>query len=135
MSAAVSSQPPSFHVIQEEDVVATWKISLVIAAGIGATLIAIALSAWWLAVIRSDLPWHEISRSAPAPREIARIHQAPIERDPYERERRAQQRRSLEGYRWLDRERKAAQIPIERAMQIVVEQLAGSPEPPVKATP
>ena len=37
------------------------------------------------------------------------------------REQRDEQRRSLDGYRWVDRERGIAQIPIDRAMQIVVD--------------
>jgi len=135
MTAPVPHEQPVFTVIQEDDVVATWRVGQVIAAGILVMLLSIAIAAWLLAAIRRELPWHEVALSQVAPREIARVHQAPIEHDPYERERRAQQRRSLEGYRWLDRERGTAEIPIERAMQLVVEQLAGSADAPAQAAP
>lgn len=41
---------------------------------------------------------------------------------------RAEERRALEGYAWVDRERGLVRIPIERAMELVAEREA-APEP------
>jgi hypothetical protein len=56
-----------------------------------------------------------------APRQIAGIHQTLIERDRHGWEQREEQRRSLDEYRWISRERGIAQIPIDRAMDIVLD--------------
>lgn len=37
--------------------------------------------------------------------------------------------KSLQGYRWIDKEGGVVQIPIERAMELVAERLASAPDP------
>jgi hypothetical protein len=116
--------PPEFEVAQEDDAVASRKVSAVMATGVVVTVLSVAVAGWLLSATRAGLPWHEAASAPIAPRQIARIHQTPIERDRHGLDLRERQRRSLEEYRWLDRERGVVQIPIDRAMQIVVDDAA-----------
>ncbi len=125
MSASTKPpQLPAFEVAQEDDAVAARKVSAVMVTGVVVTVLAVAIAGWILAATRAGLPWHEAATAPVAPRQIARIHQTPIERTRHGLDLRERQRRSLEEYRWLDRERGIVQIPIERAMQIVVDEAA-----------
>ena len=115
------AHPADFEVVQERDAVASRKVSAVLVTGVIVTVLAVAVAGLILSAMRAGLPWHEASSAPVAPRQIASIHQTPIERDRHGLELRDRQRRSLEEYRWIDHERGIAQIPIDRAMQIVID--------------
>lgn len=124
------SAPPThpeetdFEVIQEDDAVAARTIGVVLTTAVGVTVLAVSVAAWTLSATRSGLPWHEQVSAKVAPRQIARIHQTPIERDRHGWELREQQRRELEKYRWIDHDGGIAQIPIDRAIEIVIDDAA-----------
>ncbi len=124
------AHPADFEVFQEEDAVASRKVSAVLVMGVVVAALAVAAAWWILAATRTGLSWHEETSVPVAPRQIARILQTPIERDRHGLELRERQRRSLEEYRWIDRERGIAQIPIDRAMQIIVDGAAKDGGPP-----
>jgi hypothetical protein len=122
--AGEHAHPAELEVVQEDDAVASRKLSAVLVTGIIVTIAAVAVSGWILAAVRAGLPWHEAAFAPVAPGQIDRVHQTPIERARHGWALRDRQRRSLEEYRWVDRDRGIAQIPIERAMQIVVDEAA-----------
>jgi hypothetical protein len=116
------SHGSDFDVAQEGDVVASRKISAILVAAVVITIVALAIARWILAVAASALPSHPALFAPVAPREIAGIHQTLIGRDRHGWQLRDEQLRSLDEYRWINRERGIAQIPIDRAMQIVVDE-------------
>jgi hypothetical protein len=118
-----SSEAPAhrsdFVVIQEHDDVASRKVGLVLAGGALATIGSVVIAGWILSATLARLPPHETTSGGVAPAEIDGVHQTLIERDRHGWRLREAQRRSLEGYRWIDRAHGAAEIPVERAMEIV----------------
>lgn len=114
------TEPSDFEVAQEADVVASRKVSAVMAGGVVVTIASVAVAGWLLASTRSGLPTHAATSAPVAPREISGIHQTPIERDRHGWEQREEQRRSLDQYRWIDRDGGVVQIPIDLAMQLVI---------------
>jgi hypothetical protein len=113
-----------FEVVQERDVVAARKVTWVLITTIVVALVSTAIAGWILSARRAALSFHEPASATAAPRQIDAIHQTPIALDRHGLTLRKEQRRALDTYRYLDRERTRAQIPIERAMQIVVDQAA-----------
>lgn len=104
---------------------------LLIAAGIGA--------AWWLmgSELRAHRPATDVSLGPPpeervrTERRVGGLLQTPIEGDlPGENPESpgAEPDRPPERWEWIDRERGIARIPIERAMELVVERY-GEAEP------
>jgi hypothetical protein len=59
--------------------------------------------------------------SAVAPREIGGVKQTLIDVDDYGRRLMADQRRSLEGYHWTDRQAGRVDVPIAEGMRLVIE--------------
>lgn len=116
--------PHGFGVVQEPDVVARRRITLILAVTIVIAIVSTACAGMILGARRRALAFHEPASPAVAPPQIAGIHQTPIVLDRHGFWLREQQRRALEAYRFVDRQRGIAQIPIERAMQIVVDQAA-----------
>ena len=57
-----------------------------------------------------------------APSAISSLEQTPIWGAPVGEDRQASQRRELESWGWADRDAGVAHIPIERAMDLVVEE-------------
>jgi hypothetical protein len=116
----LSTSLAEFEVVQEDDTVSSGKVTAITVAGVVVTLAAVAISgAIVAAATRSLAPAKGVANVAP--RQIAGIHQTMIERDRHGWEQRERQRRSLELYRWVDRKRGIAQIPIERAMQVLAD--------------
>jgi hypothetical protein len=118
------AKPADFEVAQEDDAVAARTIGAVMTTAVVVTVLAVAVAGWTLSATRSGLPWHEQASAKAAPRQIAGIHQTPIERDRHGWELRERQRRSLEKYGWIDHDRGIAQIPIDRAIDIVIDDAA-----------
>ena len=113
-----------FEVVQEDDVVASRKVLAIMGLGVLVTIAAVAISGWILTAMVGRKAERPQAQSPIARRQIAGIHQTPIERDRHGWELREQQRRSLDEYRWVDRQRGIAQIPIDRAMQMVADEAA-----------
>jgi hypothetical protein len=119
-----SAAVPDFEVVQEDDAVASRKVTAVMSTAIVVGIASTAISGWFAAEINGRLQVHPPHDSGVAPRQIAAIHQTMIERDRHGLELREQQRRSLDSYRWIDREHGIAQIPIDRAMQMIIDDAA-----------
>jgi hypothetical protein len=99
---------------------------MVIKVGV-ASLIVFALSIWWAAII-----WHGAMRDAEshagaAPKldmaarrtEIGIVDQVPFVTDKRLPEWRAERKRELESYSWVDKSKGLVRIPIEAAMDKV----------------
>jgi|RhiMethySRZTD1v2_1073278.scaffolds.fasta_scaffold18410_6 hypothetical protein len=114
----------SFEVVQERDAVASRKVTLIVIATIVISVASVAVAGAILRARRAALSFHEPAFASAAPRQIDAIHQTLIARDRHGELLRDAQRRALDEYRFVDRQRGVAQIPIERAMQIVVDQAA-----------
>lgn len=118
----------SFPVRQASDRVKKGAIVLVATVGVLVTLFASAIPAWMLE--RRSLFWLDAparaSDTTVAPREINIVDQTLFgSRDGLDAPRgRKWQRDALESYGFRDRERGLAHIPIERAMELVVERHA-----------
>jgi len=57
----------------------------------------------------------------PAPRELSNVEQTPIWGSPLGEDLRARQRRELDEWGWVDRRAGIANIPIDRAMDLLVQ--------------
>lgn len=117
----MSAPHSEVEVEQEDDVIAGRPVSIVLLATVVVSVVAVGISTALLAARRATLDVHEAPAATVAPRQIDGIHQTLIERDRHGWELREEQRRSLERYRWIDREHGVAQIPIDAAMEIVVQ--------------
>src|SRR4051812_16562599 len=109
------------EVVQEKDVVAARPVKVV---GVAAVLTALAAAggvAAFLSGERARHGYHEAPTPTHAPPQIDGIHQTLLARDRHGWELREAQRKELDAYRVIDRERGIVQIPIGRAMQIVVD--------------
>jgi len=125
LSSPSTVTPPSdFKVAQEDDAVASRKVSAILMTAIVVMIAAVAIAGWILSSTMSRLPTHPQASAPVASSQIAGIHQTPIERDRHGWTLHDQQRRSLDEYRWVNREREIAQIPIDRAMQMIVDEEA-----------
>ncbi|GAC1536923.1 MAG: hypothetical protein NVS3B10_01090 [Polyangiales bacterium] len=111
-----------FEVRQEPDRVAARPILLAFAVVVVVTLATIAVQGWMLRGRRQSLGVERAAVASVAPRQIAAIHQTPIERDRHGLDLRDEQRRALQRWQWVDRERGIARVPIERAMDLVVDE-------------
>lgn len=121
MTTPTTNAPSKFSVVQEPDEIASRTVARVLVVGVVVTVAAVAISAALLGTLRPSLPKIAANSIPMAPRQIARIHQTPIERDRHGLELREQQRHGLERYGWVDRNAGIAQIPITRAMQLVMD--------------
>lgn len=114
---------------QQEDRIAGRKASLVVLFAILITLGGIfaagILLRNWIGPFRGGPPSRAFGRRM-GPPEIGIVDQTPIDTDRFGQRLRATQRRTLEHYAWIDREHGVARIPIERAMDIVVQRGVGT---------
>lgn len=124
MSTREPGPTEGFTVVQESDVVASRKVSVILLVTIVISIVSVAAAGMILSVRRKSLSFHEPASASAAPRQIANIHQTPILRGRHGFELRERQRRALDEYRFIDRQRGLVQIPIDRAMQIVVDDAA-----------
>lgn len=118
----------SFPVRQAPDRVRTRTIVLVAIVGVLVTVLASAVPGWMLerrGQFHLDAPTRAADLPV-APREIDLLDQTLLEgADAAASSPRAAQRRRLERYGFVDRERGVVHIPIERAMDLVVREHAG----------
>jgi hypothetical protein len=112
----------SFQPRQEEDLVPSRRlvrigvVSLVVGA-----LGVVAATALLLVCIGSVAPDMAAGKGpGPAPRTIAHVEQTPIWQTRAGEDLRAEQRRRLASWGWVDRDAGVARIPIDRAMDVVV---------------
>jgi hypothetical protein len=124
MSTKEAGPAEGFTVVQESDVVASRKVSVILLVTIVISIVSVAAAGMILSVRRKSLSFHEPASASAAPSQIANIHQTPILRDRHGWELREKQRRALDEYHIIDRQRGLVQIPIDRAMQIVVDDAA-----------
>ncbi|HEY1692506.1 MAG TPA: hypothetical protein VGG39_10105 [Polyangiaceae bacterium] len=112
----------SFEPRQEEDVVASRRL---VRIGIGSVVVGalgvVAAAALLVARIGAVSPDMAAGKGpAPAPRAISNVEQTPIWQTKAGEDLRAEQRRRLTGWGWVDRDAGVARIPIDRAMDVVV---------------
>jgi hypothetical protein len=113
-----------FEVHQEDDVVSSSSlvrfgfVSVVIGA------VGVFFAGWILVVVVGALrpSFAGPGGPAPAPREIAGIDQTPIWQTRAGEDLLERQRRELDRWSWVDRRAGIANIPIDRAMGLVVEE-------------
>jgi hypothetical protein len=114
----------AFEVRQEEDLIPGRRLALVASLAIGVGLMGVVFSAVLLETntggIRGHLPPGASPRAAGS--SIAHIEQTPLFGAGVGPELRRRQRETLSRYRWVDRDAGLAAIPIERAMDLVVQQ-------------
>lgn len=110
-----------FEVVQEDDLVASRKVTAVVIGAVVITVASVAVSGMVIDAATGHLAPSARTVSI-APRQIDGIHQTPIERDRHGWDLRERQRRSLDAYRWVDRPHGIAQIPIEQAMQMIADE-------------
>lgn len=114
---------PHFEVAQEREVVPGRAVTVV---GLVGCLTIVACMVIAGAVLRARTG-SAVSGAAngpaepSAPREIAGVRQSLLETAAYGPELAARERRALEAYGWVDRDAGIAQIPIERAMDLIVD--------------
>jgi hypothetical protein len=109
---------PEFAVHQEEDAVATRPALLAAATAIVVGGAAVAV-AWFLLLATSGAPAK--AASLPAPETIANIEQSPIWGTRRGLDLHDRQVSALHTWGWVDRDAGLALIPIDRAIDIVVE--------------
>ncbi len=114
---------PSPTIPQEDDRIGARRIVLVAITSIVVILASIGVARWIGGATTRGLGREHIAHpTRTAPREIGIVDQTLIETEAYGELLRAQQRRVLAHYGWVDRRAGIARIPIERAMELVVEQ-------------
>lgn len=117
----------SFPVRQAKDLVNRRVILMLAALGVLVVLFASAVPAWMLesrSLLSLDAPAREANAPA-APREINIVDQTLLEAAlPGGGSTRERQRRALERYGWVDRERGLVHIPIEQAMALTLRERA-----------
>ena len=112
---------PDLH--QEEDDVPRWKILLALLATLVVAAVFVAAAASMVASSEAKLrpsgafPEREMGPRRP----VARVLQGLFDEHRPDRTLDASKRRELTSYGWVDREHGVARIPIDRAMDLVVE--------------
>lgn len=118
--------PGDFEVHQEDDVIPSRRLALITALSLVTGIVGVFFA--WLVLetntggIRSTLPGG--AGPAPASSTISGLEQSPIFGAGRGNDLKAAERVELSQYRWLDRDAGVAAIPIERAMDLVIQ---GSP--------
>jgi len=114
----------AFPVHQELDVIPSGRLTRIVLGAIGVGLLAVFFAALVLETNTGGIRARAASGAAPraAGSTIAHIEQTPILGAAAGLDLRRQQRGQLSRYRWVDRDAGFAAIPIERAMDLVVEQ-------------
>jgi hypothetical protein len=113
-----------FEVRQEEDLVASRSLLHVAAVSIAVGAIGVLAAGWLLSIRDGAVKPNFAGRDGPraAPSAISSLEQTPIWGEPVGEERQAAQRHELESWGWVNRDAGVAHIPIERAMDLVVEE-------------
>jgi hypothetical protein len=109
---------------QEDDAIRGRRLAGVGGLAILVGAVAVFFSAVILVAVSGALRPSFAGRSGPrpAPRELSNVDQTPIWGPPLGEDLRARQRRELDEWGWVDRKAGIANIPIDRAMDLVVEE-------------
>lgn len=121
MSAADEA---GFRVRQEDDEVDSRAVARVASVSVLIGLLGVVFSAWLLFEVEGTMrPNFAGARGPrPAPVQISRVEQSPIRESRRGIDLRDAQKRELELWRWIDRGSGVAAIPIEQAIDIVVQE-------------
>jgi hypothetical protein len=113
-----------FVIRQEEDLVASHELVRVGIASIVVGAAGVFFSSLLLVATVGALRPHRAGPPGPrtAPRELSGVEQTPIWDARTGESLREAQRRELDRWGWVDRKEGIAKIPIERAMDLVVEE-------------
>ncbi len=120
----MSESHSTTHLVRaEEDRISTGRI---VAVGIASLLLFFLASLAATRMMARDRAALLPEGPPPAPAEIGRAKIGLLEQQPFERTRtgpewKAEQRRRLDGYGWVDRKEGVAHIPVDRAMDLVVQ--------------
>jgi hypothetical protein len=119
----MSGASHGFPVRQEEDSLPSSRLLRVAVLSVGAGVLGVALSVVLLETNTGGIRGERSPPVAPSigERALAGVDQAPIADSPAPAEVRARQRSALSQYQWVDRDAGLASIPIERAMDLLVE--------------
>lgn len=114
--------PPEFEVHQEEDLIATSKVTATAITGVLVGGAAVFVGGLIVALTAGGLRPNAAGPGGtqPAPREISHIEQTPVRDTEDGIELRERQRRELGRWAWVDRDAGIATIPIESAIDVVV---------------
>ncbi|MCI0571545.1 MAG: hypothetical protein L0Y66_12385 [Myxococcaceae bacterium] len=120
---------PGFHPPppQREDVSARRVLAV-----LGAVLTLFALSVWaTVPILRAGAPAE--ARESRVPGEVGhatvgRVNQEPFDLDTRAEELRERQRHQLSSYGWVDRDAGVIHVPIERAVELLLQQEPEAPE-------
>jgi hypothetical protein len=123
MSDPHGAPPPDDDGVNIKQILTVGGVSL-------ATFAISALIAYFIQ--RADIKQVEARGLPPVPSEIGKneigiVDQVEFSQDSRLEEWREAKRKRLEGYGWVDREKGLVHIPIEKAMDQVVSQAAGTP--------
>jgi hypothetical protein len=120
----VSSDTAAFEVRQEDDAIPGRRLAKIAAFAVGVGLMGVLLSAVLLETNTHGIRGHLPNGASPRPAgtSISHIEQTPLFGAASGLELRRRQREELSRYRWVDRDGGIAAIPIERAMDLVIQQ-------------
>lgn len=111
-----------FIVRQEEDLIPTGKVVAVWVGGVIITLVGISIAVWLLFAEERTARLHGEGPTPPvAPDQINTLEQTSITLSNRGGHLNAEQREALRHYRWVDRAGGIATIPVERAIDLVVQ--------------
>jgi hypothetical protein len=119
----MSQSHSTTHLVRaEEDRISSRRI---VAVGIASLLLFFFASLAATRMMERDRAALLPEGPPPAPREVGRAKIGMVEQQPFERTRtgpewKAEQRRRLDGYGWVDRKEGLVHIPVDRAMDLVV---------------
>jgi hypothetical protein len=116
--------PHDFEVHQELDEVRTRALVAIGIASIVVGTIGVFFAGVIVSLVVGSLRPDQAPRGGPAavPRTLSGIEQTPIWQTSAGEDLRDRQRRELERWSWVDRNAGVANIPIDRAMDLVVEE-------------
>jgi hypothetical protein len=115
---------PDFEVHQELDEVRVRALLAIGIASIVVGTVGVFFAGLLVTAVLGSLAPSEAGPGGPraVPRELSGIEQTPIWDTRVGEDLREQQRRDLERFGWVDRKAGIANIPIDRAMDLVVEE-------------
>jgi hypothetical protein len=108
---------------QEDDRIGGRRVAVTAVVSVAVIFASIAVAGWMMhETTRSLGREHVVQQTRRAPREIGIVDQTLIEHEAYGQTLRASQRRALDRYEWVDRRAGIVNIPVDRAIDLVVEQ-------------
>jgi hypothetical protein len=114
----MSEQAP-FEVVVEDDVLPRRQLRWIIAVTVLVVILCVVVVQLWLPPLKTVTGG---GLKGEAPREISMIEQTLIFTDGSTRRLIGEQETQLQQYGWVEKDKGIVRIPIERAMQLMVEQ-------------